>query len=593
MQLIYWGVVGQHRPASGFIMGSLGFTLADRLGAKSVPCSVSGCSRTWIQMTGKSAKLGGRTEGNDSDPTSKMCDACRDKFRTLVDAQRPCDRSTCELTWTWDVQAQLEAFATRRPPPHRLCAADEAKLALLNDRQVPCQVPGCKRTWVFSRQAQLAAGAPDTEPVPTPAMCGPCANVYDKIADRPVTCGIRGCKKKWTWTRDEQIEDYAAGESNEPPRRLCESCKGIFGAIANREVRCRTSGCKNTWTWPREAQLDAAIADKPLPKAPHRMCQRCIDLYSSLKDVERPCRRAGCRRTWTDKRGAQLARAVRGKTGDPYPHYCAECEKEMGELDEQHVPCKTENCPGTWTWTAAQQLAAGVRPTPRAEADEAAIADGNGTPVHRASAASSDAASRRGGPGEPGPDRHAGQLGRLPEGAGAAAGAGSAAAAAGGIAPASTVAADHKRRRRKRRREIRPPDRRCDDCLTFLTDRKTKEIPCSGCKTPIHWPPESQLQTHLGNWAEPSLCGACKRDLTEAARTAEREALRHGGHVILSAAPPPEVVDAAAAAETVSASPATASAAPETPPVAPPAAPPAAPPVDGPAGNPPRNDART
>jgi hypothetical protein len=67
--------------------------------------------------------------------------------------------------------------------------------------------------------------------------------------------------------------------------------------------------------------------------------------------------------------------------------------------------------------------------------------------------------------------------------------------------------------------------------LTFLTDRKTKEIPCSGCKTPIHWPPESQLQTHLGNWAEPSLCGACKRDLTEAARVAEREALRHATHV--------------------------------------------------------------
>ena len=65
-------------------------------------------------------------------------------------------------------------------------------------------------------------------------------------------------------------------------------------------------------------------------------------------------------------------------------------------------------------------------------------------------------------------------------------------------------AGDRKRRRRKRRREVRPPGRRCDDCLAFLTDRKTKEIPCTGCQTPIHWPPESQLQTHLGNWAEPS-----------------------------------------------------------------------------------------
>ena len=37
------------------------------------------------------------------------------------------------------------------------------------------------------------------------------------------------------------------------------------------------------------------------------------------------------------------------------------------------------------------------------------------------------------------------------------------------------------------------------------------------------------MQTHLGNWAEPTLCGACKRDLTEAARAVEREVLRHGG----------------------------------------------------------------
>ena len=97
-----------------------------------------------------------------------------------------------------------------------------------------------------------------------------------------------------------------------------------------------------------------------------------------------------------------------------------------------------------------------------------------------------------------------------------------------------------------RKREIRPPERRCDDCLAFLTDRKTKEIPCTGCKTAIHWPPESQLQTHLGNWAEPALCGACKRDLTEAARAAEREALRHGGHLHVTGAasdPIPRVSD--------------------------------------------------
>jgi hypothetical protein len=512
-------------------MGSLGFTLADRLGAKSIPCSVSGCTRTWIQMSGKNAKLGGRAVGSDADPSSSMCEPCQEKFRTLTDAQRPCDRPGCTETWTWPARAQLEAFATRRQPPQHLCADDEAKLAALSERQVPCSVSGCKRTWVFSRRAQLiaGAGAPEgeasaSELVPPPAMCGPCANVYGKISDRPVTCGIRGCKKKWTWGRDEQIQDYAAGESNEPPRRLCESCKGVFGAVANREVRCRTSGCKNTWTWPREAQLDAAIVDKPLPKAPHRMCQRCIDLYSSLRDVERPCRRSGCKRTWTDKRGAQLARAVRGKVGDPYPHYCAECEKEMGELEERQVPCKTEHCPGTWTWTAAQQLAAGVRPIPKAEQNGHAH-EAIHEAIHEASADDGAAASNGGASESLPAPQHDATASTAPE-----IHTHEDVAAPHQKGPAVSAGGSDRKRRRKRRREIRPPERRCDDCLAFLTDLKTKDIACTGCQTPIHWPPESQLQTHLGNWAEPTLCGACKRDLTEAARAVEREALRHGGH---------------------------------------------------------------
>src|SRR5206468_12070263 len=100
-------------------------------------------------------------------------------------------------------------------------------------------------------------------------------------------------------------------------------------------------------------------------KAPRRMCESCITIYQSVKDVERPCRRSGCKRTWTDKRGAQLARAVRGKTGDPYPQYCEICAKEMGELEDRQIPCKTENCEGTWTWTKQAQLAAGVRPEPK------------------------------------------------------------------------------------------------------------------------------------------------------------------------------------------------------------------------------------
>src|SRR5436190_2761073 len=103
-----------------------------------------------------------------------------------------------------------------------------------------------------------------------------------------------------------------------------------------------------------------------------------------------------------------------------------------------------------------------------------------------------------------------------------------AAAIAAGVLPEAATIAPKKREKKKRRRVIKPPERRCQDCSDFLKDKKTLEIPCKQCATPIYWPPESQLQTHLGAWAEPSLCGACKRDAMEAARNAEREALRHG-----------------------------------------------------------------
>ena len=363
-------------------------------------------------------------------------------------------------------------------------------------------------------------------------MCGPCDGVFKKLKNRQVNCGINGCKHKWTWTTDEQIQAYATGKPNEPPRRMCDECKTVFGAIADREVRCRTSGCKKTWTWARGDQLDACIAGKPVPKAPARMCQSCLDIYSKLKDVERPCRRTTCKRTWTDKRGAQLARAVRGKTGDPYPHYCTECEKELGELEDRQVPCKTDHCTGTWTWTSAQQLAAGVRPVVKNDKDEAA----DGAEAAAGAAAAADGAHANGEAAV------GGEHGEPSNGAEAPA-AGTPAAAAG---QGQGKGRKGRGRNRKRRREPRPPERRCEACIEFLKDRKTHEIPCSRCATAIYWPPESQLQTHLGNWAEPSLCGACKRDATEAARAAQREALRHP---TLPGAPTPEVAVASAEAQ--------------------------------------------
>jgi hypothetical protein len=515
-------------------MGLGGFTLADRLGAKSSPCTVPGCARTWISMvSAKGAKLGGRGAADPSDPASSMCDPCRQVLAKATDAQRPCARAGCDGTWTWPALDQVAAAANNRKPPHKLCAGCEEKLAALSDQKSPCAVPGCTRQAVFTRQAQLVAGAPDGEVVPPTLRCDQCEGVYRKLKDRSTTCGINGCKEKWLWSADEQIQAYAAGLPNEPPRRMGPTCEAAFGAIADRQVRCRTSGCKKTWTWSRSDQLDACLAGKPAPKAPHRMCESCISIYQALKDVERPCRRSGCKGTWLDKRGGQLARAVRGKTGDPYPQYCESCAKEIDDLEDRQLPCKTENCAGSWTWAKAAQLAAGVRPTRRDSADDEPVAANIGD-----------------GGGEP-----AGTLppvvvigGESPE---------AAALPPEGQPVAGTVAArrapgqpghSNKKNKRKRRREVRPPERRCQACTDFLKDKKTVEIPCKTCATPIYWPPESQLQTHLGAWAAPGICGACKRDATEAARAIERETLRQtGGGLVPQPEPAPEPADAPSA----------------------------------------------
>ncbi len=469
----------------------------------------------------KGAKLGGRGAADPSDPTSSMCDPCRQANAKATEAHRSCDRPGCDGKWTWSVHEQVEAFANNRKPPHRLCVGCQEKLAALADRPLPCAVSGCARTALFSRRDQLLAGAPDSALADPVLRCDPCEGVYRKLKDRATTCGINGCKEKWIWTADEQIQAYAAGLPNEAPRRMCKTCDAAFGAIADRQVRCRTSGCKKTWTWTRSDQLDACLAGKPAPKAPHRMCDSCISTYQALKDVERPCRRSTCKGTWLDKRGGQLARAVRGKTGDPYPQYCENCAKEIGDLEDRQLPCKTENCTGTWTWAKAAQLAAGVRPTPKVEdeAESPVVVVLGGEPAAVAESRTAGGVAGNGATGNAAAGRPGAGVGSN----------------VGNVANGANLG---RKGKKKRRREIRPPERRCQACSDFLKDKKTIEIPCKTCGTPIYWPPESQLQTHLGAWAAPGMCGACKRDATEAARAIEREALRHGGVIAPPAAEP-------------------------------------------------------
>ncbi len=150
-----------------FIMGLAGFTLADRLGAKSSPCSVPGCTRTWISIAGgKGAKLGGRGAADPSDPASSMCDPCRETFAKRHGRAAPLRSPGLRRNLDLDRQGRR----WRRSPPSAsrragLCAGCEAKLAALEDKPLPCAVPGCTRTSVFSRKrAQLLAGAPEIEP---------------------------------------------------------------------------------------------------------------------------------------------------------------------------------------------------------------------------------------------------------------------------------------------------------------------------------------------------------------------------------------------------------------------------------------------
>jgi len=488
-------------------MAQGGFTLGDRLGAKTVDCRVRGCKRTWLDLSSSPTFGGG--SGNEG-----LCDPCKKKLPSLKDLDEPCARTGCTGTWKLDREAQIELFATGRPTPRALCASCEDELAALTPKELDCGVPGCTRKGTISPRQQLMAAAPGATPETPEAgansdflagpMCEPCADVSRRIQDREVGCGINHCKRNWIWSKAEQMQAFAAGKSSNSPRRMCSPCRENFGSLADRDVRCRASGCKNHWTWVREEQLDACVANKPFPKPPAHLCERCFGIWEKLEDVARPCRHPGCKNTWLDRRGGQLARALRGKTGEPH-QYCEQHTAALGSLEDRQVSCKTDGCDGHWSWTKNQQLAAGVRPELPETASEGASDDGEEPSETEAVESTADAKV---------PIEGATTGTEAPK-------AGSGAQGAGGDA-----AGKKKRRRRRRRREIQPPARHCAKCSQFLSSHMTIEIPCAQCATPIFWPPESQLQTDLGNWEAPKLCGACKRDLTEADRQKAREQLR-------------------------------------------------------------------
>src|SRR5687767_15879604 len=92
------------------VMSLGGLTLADRLGARAVPCRVAGCTRTWLQLGGKSLALVSKAAGSSTAATDEagagMCEPCKKKLATLADKQRRCDVPGCAGTWTWTVNEQ-------------------------------------------------------------------------------------------------------------------------------------------------------------------------------------------------------------------------------------------------------------------------------------------------------------------------------------------------------------------------------------------------------------------------------------------------------------------------------------------------------
>jgi len=547
------------------------FTLGARLGAKIQDCRVRGCTRTFMDFSSASVQAG-VTRSNDAE-TQGMCEPCAEQWPKLQDAQRPCAKTDCAETVVWGRKKQLEGFATGKTAPNALCGPCIEELKTLEPKEVPCSISSCETPATLSPKQQLLGDnalieTPENGVTVSGPLCKRCADKAPKFTDRQVGCGINKCKRAWTWTADEQMAAFVEGRSHLPPRRMCTQCREAFGGLVDRELRCRASSCKKTWTWSRGDQLDACTANKPVPKPPARLCESCFQIWSGLQDEERPCRDPGCKKTWVEKRGAQLARILRGRKKEPYPQYCADCAGLVEQLADRQIPCKTEGCAESWTWTREQQLAAGVRPPEKvAEApsdqetlqntSQAAVAVKQSTDTSLSSTKGTDKAltpEPKASP-EPAPkeERAAPQNGT--EANAAAVEALPAPASPSrepgplespqiesqtasevpvvnrGLTPQSgdlpaVGRSRRKRRRRKGRRDPAPPARNCKRCHEFLAKSKTVELPCSTCTTPIFWPPESQLQTELGNWAVPTLCGACKRDATEAQRQADKQTLR-------------------------------------------------------------------
>jgi hypothetical protein len=387
----------------------------------------------------------------------------------LVGREVPCRVRGCDRTWLWSKDELAQAMSRgETQPPKRMCPTCHGHYEAAQDQTVPCSRTGCEGTWVWPRMPQLEhwlkAGRPaELPPVPR-GLCASCRQSVQSKLDREVPCRLRGCDGTWTWSAKAQV--LAVGETEEvdpqPPKRLCPRCEEELHGLSDQQVPCRVRGCANAWSWTRWSQLEAIRAGKTEAGPPPRMCDRCAGHTADFKDIELPCRVRGCKNTWTWNARGQLEHELSGEADKP-KRMCASCLERYSHLEDREVPCKRPGCKNSWTWKRGAQLGKRKRPPPRfCDGCEAEMGKLHDIEVH---------CENDGCPGKWVWTRAA----QLISGA------------------------------------RKPPHHMCEACIEFLRTAQPKEIPCARCGKTIHWSKQNQLQTRLGRWVEPTVCGSCKQ----------------------------------------------------------------------------------
>jgi hypothetical protein len=383
----------------------------------------------------------------------------------------------------WRGSEQAKA-ADSKTPPERFCDLCGMRAKLLPDRSIPCGTPSCKETFTWTQLAQLEAILAHTgegSPPPPTHLCDACREKAAALGDRQLPCSITGCTRTWRWTGREQLA------ASEPPARMCDTCTSRAADYRDQKVPCRVRGCRRSWIWTKQARLEAAAADPPIAR-PDKMCEPCEQALAAIVDQEIACKVEGCTHKWTWRRMHQLEAQHAGEQGPP-ARMCAACQTALGKFRDLDMPCKRSGCKGTWLFRRGAQHERWIKsgqpedplslPAPQRLCDD--CRRGLGELSDR------EVACRNEGCDKTWTWTRFAQLAAREQGHGS-----------------------------------KPPSHMCDRCKTFLTDRKTKTIVCSGCSAEIHWAPELQLKTELGLMQEPTLCGACKQ---KAARSAPRRVI--------------------------------------------------------------------